>query len=296
MFTRDWLIDDRDYERCEYYNDRLRPQGIYHLLGGALQREGPVSTILTVTRSRNLGEFNAAELSLSRELVPHLQRATEMHQRLFAVTRQRDAMIRGLDGLRVGAILVSYDGRLRFANRVAEAILREGDGLTIRHGRLETRTPALMNALYPLIGEAARTGAGHGQASGGVLALPRLKGGDLHVLVCPFPMTDAELRGPVEPTALVFAGESGRKPVLRPPDLVRLYGLSPAEAKLVSGLTSRKTLDEYAETAGITLAPAKSQLQQIFAETGWHRQSDVIRGTLGNGIAQIASILLRNNS
>src|SRR3954471_4239933 len=46
LFTLGWLIDESDYERCEYFNDWRKPQGIYHLFSAALDKDGPASTFL----------------------------------------------------------------------------------------------------------------------------------------------------------------------------------------------------------------------------------------------------------
>lgn len=296
VFIPRWLVGDAKYECCEYYNDWLKPQGIHHLFSIPLDRERPLSTFLTISRSRKFGEFSAEELTLSRKLVPHLQRAVEMHRQLFAVTQQRDAVMQSLESLGVGAVLVTGDGRVRFANRLAERILARADGLSARHGRLEARTPAITASLHRLIGEAANTGAGLGEASGGVLALPRTEGDDLHVLVSPLPVGGGGWLGPAMPAALVFINEASGDFTLRPEHLTQLYGLTRAEAKLVSALVGGVSLDEYTELAGISLSTAKTHLQRIFSKTGWHRQSDVVRGTLQNSIARMAAMLMQIES
>lgn len=289
-FTPRLLLDQNDYERTEYFNDWLRPQGIYYLSSYALAKDGPGTTFLTLSRSRRSGDFNVGELRLARKLVPHLQRALAMHRRLFAATQQRDLLAHGLEGLGIGAILVDLEGHIRFANRIAEGFLHRGDALVARHQRVQARTLLATNSLHRAIRAAARTGAGLGQESGGLLALPRADGRSLQAMVCPFPISRADWAGQLLPSALIFVSDAARNVTLRPAHLQQLYGLSPAEAKLMSALASGKTLDEYVDPAGITRATAKTQLQQIFMKTNWHRQSDIVRGALASGIAQIAAM------
>lgn len=289
IFTPRTLFDQNEYERTEYFNDWLKPQGIYYLSSYALAKDGPGTTFLTLSRGQGRGDFATAELQIAGGLVPHLQRALEMHRRLFAVTQQRDLLAQGLEGLGIGAILVDLDSRIRFANSIAETFLCRGDGLIARQERLLAKTPIVTNTLHRLIRAAARTGAGLGRASGGVLALGRPDGSYLHALICPFPMNKVDWAGRLMPSALIFVSDATRNVVLRPSHLQQLYGLTRAEAKLMSALASGKTLDEYVEEAGIGRTTAKTQLQRIFMKTDWHRQSDVVRGALASGIAQIAA-------
>ena len=289
IFTPRTLFERNDYERTEYFNDWLKPQGIYYLSSYALARHGPGTTFLTLSRSQRAGDFGENELRLTDKLVPHLQRALQMHRRLSAATEQRDVLARGLEGLGMAAILVDQDGGIRYVNRIAETLLSRCDRLIARHQRLVAKTQTATNALHRLIRAAARGGAGLDQASGGVLALPGANGNHLHALICPFPMSKADWPGPLVPSALIFVSDATRDVTLRPAHLQQLYGLTRAEAKLMSALASGQRLDDYAKSAGIGRATAKTQLQQIFMKTDWHRQSDIVRGALASGIAQIAA-------
>lgn len=290
VFTPTTLINQHDFERTEYFNDWLKPQGIYHLCSSAVARYGDSATFLTLSRSRGTGDFGPVEMRLIRTLVPHLQRALELHRRLFTVTQQRDLLTRGLDGLGVGAILVDFDGRMGFANRIAETFLRRGDGLVLRHGRIGAKTQAASNTLSSLIRGAARAGAGLDyETSGGVLALPCEDGRQLHAMVCPLPVGKADWSGRPVPSALMFVADAARNVSLRPADLKRLYGLTRAEAELMCALANGTTLEAYAEAAGISRVTAKTHLQRIFVKTDCHRQSEVVRDALANGIAQIAA-------
>lgn len=289
VFTPTARIDRHAFERTEYFSDWLRPQGIYHLCSCAVARHGSGATFLTLSRSRRAGDFSPGELRRVRQLVPHLQRALVLHRRFFAATRQHDLLARGLEGLGVGAILVDLDGRIGFANRIAEGFLRSGDGLVVRHRRIRAKTQSVSNALYHLIKGAARAGAGLDHQAGGVLALPCGDGKHLHAMVCPLPVSKADWAGRFVPSALIFVSDATRSVTLRPADLEQLYGLTRAEAKLMCALVSGTTLEKYVEAAGISGTTAKTHLQHIFMKTGWHRQSDIVRGALANGIAQIAA-------
>lgn len=294
IFTPRSLFDRKAYERTEYFNDWLKPQDIYHLSSCTVARADDSATFLTLSRPYRAGEFAAGEFALVRTLTAHLQQGLALHQRLLAMTQERDLLALGLEGLGVGAILVDGAGHVRFANEIAEDFLRRGDGLVLRQRRLQARTAAATSALRRMINAAARIGGALDEGSGGVLALPCDDGRSLHALICPLPAGKIDQWGGRIASALIFISDAARNVALRPADLMRLYGLTRAEAKLMSALVGGQSLDDYADATGTGRATVKTHLQQIFQKMDWHRQSDVVRGALASGIAQIAAF--RNGS
>jgi DNA-binding CsgD family transcriptional regulator len=145
-----------------------------------------------------------------------------------------------------------------------------------------------------MINAAARIGGALDEGSGGVLALPCDDGRSLHALICPLPAGKIDQWGGRIASALIFISDAARNVALRPADLMRLYGLTRAEAKLMSALVGGQSLDDYADATGTGRATVKTHLQQIFQKMDWHRQSDVVRGALASGITQIAAF--RNGS
>jgi DNA-binding CsgD family transcriptional regulator len=71
--------------------------------------------------------------------------------------------------------------------------------------------------------------------------------------------------------------------------LCRVFGLTPAEAKLAAALAGGSTLGQYADRASIKIGTARWYLKQVLAKTGVHRQSELVRNviaTVGIGTAQ----------
>ena len=90
-------------------------------------------------------------------------------------------------------------------------------------------------------------------------------------------LRDGRLAELMRSGATARRGPDGRLERLR-----RVYGLTAAEAKLLSALMDGSTLQGYAGDAGISLATVKTQLAQIFAKTDCHRQSDLMREVYTN--------------
>lgn len=285
--TSAW-IDDASLRKTEYYNDCFARLDIFYSTALTLFREGKTYTAISLSHPLRVGDFTVDELRLYETLLPHLQRAVSTNRYLHAAALEREALTRGLERLAVGVILAAHDGRVLFANHVAEAVLNRGDGLSTQHQRLSALTPAVTQELHRRIREAADIGAGAGTQISGRFCLPCRSGDSMSLLICPFPLGAATVIGPTLPCALIFVAQSSQTTV-HPSDLREIYGFTPAEAKLVGALLTGMPLRRYAAVHGISTETAKTQLRQVFAKTGQRRQADLIRQILSNPIVQLLS-------
>jgi DNA-binding CsgD family transcriptional regulator len=58
--------------------------------------------------------------------------------------------------------------------------------------------------------------------------------------------------------------------------LSQLFGLTPAESSVTNWLVSGRTIDEYAQDRGVSLATVRSQLKTVLAKTGMSRQVQLV--------------------
>ena len=66
----------------------------------------------------------------------------------------------------------------------------------------------------------------------------------------------------------------------------RLFGLSPAEARVAAALCEGLSISDYSSAHGITRGTARFQLKQVLAKTGTERQLDLVRKLFSSVIAQ----------
>jgi DNA-binding CsgD family transcriptional regulator/PAS domain-containing protein len=292
------VMDDAAFERTEFYNDFLRRHGLFHAMGGFVVRSGSLAFLTGVLRSRERGAFQAAELARLKAVFPHLGRAARIHRQLAQAGGIAAGLTTALDRVPLAALLSDRTGRVVWMNQLAEALVRRGEGLRVRQGRLEAAVANGTTAeLRRLIAAAAIIGlhtprrrlAGVGGAldvnkAGGVLLLPRpwpLK--PLTVMVTPMsepaqPM-DIALDLP-RPEALLLISDPERAVQLPTDRLTGAFGLTAAEAKLAAALATGSSLTAYAETAQITIGTARWYLKQALAKTGAHRQSELVRNVI----------------
>ncbi len=309
------VMDDRAFERTEFYGDFLRRYGIFHAMGGFVMRSGSLAFLCGVQRSRERGAFAPAELQRMRALFPHLERAVRIHRRLVQAGGLKDGMTAALDRMPLAAILADRFGRAVWLNRPAEELVRHADGLRLRDGRIEATVNNGVSAELRrlILGAAAAADSGGGAPhpsaapaangddlprateAGGLLQLPRpwpLR--PLTVMVTPLAvpgrLADAALDFDLaRPTALLLISDPERAVQLPANHLARTFGLTGAEAKLAAALATGTSLTDYAGTARITIGTARWYLKQALAKTGAHRQSELVRhvisavGAMGAG-------------
>lgn len=96
---------------------------------------------------------------------------------------------------------------------------------------------------------------------------------------------------PGKGAAIVFV-HSGTGPSMVAEPLANLFALSPSEARLAVTIINGATLSAAATALGITEETARNYSKRIFAKTGTHGQSDLIRAAL-TGVATLARLETR---
>ena len=273
----DELIGRSELQQTEYYNDFAQPNGLTRVLVGIMSKHGSFASVISLIRDDAAAEHSAEDRRLLKALMPHLTRAVQIHRRLLPVSVLDGASVDALDCLASGVALLDGSGRTIFLNRAAERLLRQRDGLFVEHGCLVAALPQERDALRLLVGHAAQTTAGASLRGGGALPISRPSmRRPYSVLVTPLGRRHTSLHGP-EAAVAVFISDPDERAVGNIGALVRLFRLTPAEARLAAGIATGAPLTEVADTLGIGRETARTQLRSVFAKTGTTRQSELVR-------------------
>lgn len=283
-------LPEKDYIRTEYYNDYHRPNGIHHLMGGHLVRQGSRVARFGVHRPKNSQPFGDTEKRFMARLVPHLQRAFQISRQFAGLQRERDGAMASLDRLPIGVILVDKTARPVFFNHHADEIMQSCRGLALSATGMTAALPRETAAFQKLIREAIDTGNGTGLGAGGVMMLSTPSGkASLSVVVAPLKNDRAMLDLSVpHACAVVFVTIAERRHDFPLRVLSALYGLTPAEARLAKELANGSSLEEIAERYRITKNTVRNQLRAVFNKTGTRRQTEIVRLIL-NSAATLAN-------
>ncbi|PBB83966.1 MULTISPECIES: LuxR C-terminal-related transcriptional regulator [unclassified Mesorhizobium] len=271
------LLPREVYRRSEFYNDFCRPGDMCHSIGVVLANEPDIRVVFTCGRAEATGEFEHEHLDRLRRIGPHLVRAASVGLRLSRSEIARSANVEALDRVAQGVLIVAANGEILFANRAAEGLLTEADGIRIEKSALRATKPAQAAQFQRLIATAAE----RADAAGGAMALARpLPRRPLSVLVAPL-KTESTWFVTARPAAVA---DPDSAPRTMQGQLRNLYRLTPAEAAVAIAIARGEGLQAVADELGISLTTVRTHLQHVFEKTETRRQAELVRLIAASGV------------
>lgn len=156
-------------------------------------------------------------------------------------------------------------GRVLFANRRAEAMFRVGGPLVVRMGRLESSGGVDVAAAVDRV-------LATGQASSHRLMKTSAAG---ELMDWALMLVRAGGEGPPAPAPMHVVGllhaRGGRRPSGR--QLMQLFGLTAAEARVTRCLLGGLSPEEAADELAVSIATVRTQIRAVLAKTGSRSQA-----------------------
>lgn len=277
--------------RSQYYNDWMRPQQFRYTMGNTLLSENGLIANVTLMRPARMPTFSPEEVRAFDRLTRSMTRALRVAMRLEAAEAARGDAHTALDALGFGVLLLDADGMVLHCNGFARGLLRAGDGIVTRNGRLESADPRDARALQSLLAQARdREGAAldprplqialrrRAPQAAPLVARAVRCSGTRPTLLAPVAGTLVTIEAPAE------AADAADR-------LRTLYGLTVAEARLARALADGAGMRTAAERAGVGYGTARVTLKSLFDKTGTRRQAQLVarlaaearQGALGRG-------------
>lgn len=261
----------------EWYTDFVRPQGVIHSMAPVLDCRDGRTVSAPMLREESAGNYTDDEQLVLRSLVPFLEQAFRLHNRLSAAEASGAALRSLLDSLPNAVFLLDTDERVVGANLAAQELAAESDGLAVVGGRIVFDSRPLLATLSLLLRRITSHGLDSALAAGTVLRIDRPSGRQAYVAeLVPLARLASGVIHPLAEAALIVSDPAEKAPC-SPELLQRLFGLSQAESRLARLLVAGRDLADAAAELSISLSTGKTHLRHIFSKTGVNRQSDLIR-------------------
>jgi DNA-binding CsgD family transcriptional regulator/PAS domain-containing protein len=268
-------FDDAAWRKHPLYREIYRPFDLYDGLGTVLLRTRAYVAALGVNGRAWRGPFTERDLDTLRLLIPHLQRAMQVFLNLANQAAHRAIHEALWNELRDGVVLIDTAARPLWANRAAWTILAQGDGLSIRNGRLAAARRVENRMLEQAIAAVIATQNGRTLACAEPLAISRPSSARPYTLLAA-PLQVARPVLGCWPAAVLLLSDpeaTYETPVVL---LARLYGMTPREAELAAFLMQGIDLYDCAGRLGMGRQTARTHLSHIFDKTGTRRQGKLV--------------------
>ena len=181
-------------------------------------------------------------------------------------------VLASLDRLGVTAFIVNASGTVHQQNNSARNLLAGDEAISVANSHLRFSDPALNATL-----ESALRKATQAARRSSLFPVRAGKNEVYEVNVSPLQPAGDNERAPVLPLALVVIARPRPDAERIARRVRRLYGLTEAEARVVSALTLGETVEQIAVAHGVRVSTVRAQVRSIFEKTGVHRQTELVR-------------------
>lgn len=269
----DWqVLPKADLTASEYYNDFLIRRDMHGVLGLMVWRSGDEVAVMNLTRPRRRGDYQADDARILNPFMPHLRRAVALAQHLPRPEGDR-LSAELLDRWREAFLVVDETGLVVHANLEAEQILRCGDALRLRQGRLmatDAQSEVRLQA-------ALRTACSVCAPQGTQLSIPHAEDPRGYaVMVAPAGRRSGRLF-PDAARAILVIRDLARPRVPEAGELRAIFGFSRGQAAVAARLAAGRDVREIALDLGLSPHTVRRHLSDIMERTETSRQAELVR-------------------
>lgn len=260
------IVRREAFNGSEYYNDYIRPNGLETGIGLTMFRDEHCYFILSMLTGDRDTDRNLTRAELFTSIAPSLSRAFNYYRSgaYHAAALDLGEAIAS-DG-KIGLLLVNEHLRIVKTSTAAERALASGNVIgTDPLGRVRFKSPKIQSALRAMLERGSRERTARSYSNTEInLRLIRVGG-----------TKAAEFFA--GPMVAILLGRQAGELYANPAQLARNYDLSPAEVRVFMAVVSGDNVTGIAKAAGIGRETVRSQLKSIYAKTGTHSQSDIVR-------------------
>lgn len=268
------LFTEEEIRRDVFRQEFARPYGMGSFAAHLVAPVPGQVIAFSVMRASKRGEFETGELNDLDLLGRHAARALIVSTRLQAAAKLEHALAEALERLDCGALVVDRALTVLLANAAAGALT--GDGLSLSQRKLQASHRQDQGALDRLLQSAIVSAPSATNLE--AVALRRPSGRrPLIVQAIPLARHSAESAFLLGAAAIVIVIDPERQRRGDTTDALRLFGLTPAQARLASLIGEGHSRADAAEALAVSQSTVNDTVKQIYSKLGISRQSELVR-------------------
>jgi DNA-binding CsgD family transcriptional regulator len=267
------LVSLESWKKSELFNELAIPYDMPYVLTTLLHRSPKKIVALSLKTSSKHGPFHMHEAAKLKQVVPHLRRVLEIKDRLAVSQVRADTLVKSLDSLSFGIVILDDSGGVLEVSSTAEGIMSPADsGISQGTDRRLCLRGSAGAELYRWI----IAGAPPPTNVDGLLHVSRPSKSPLSILVCPLPEnTRSWITG--DPRWMLLLFDPDRRIQMSTELIARDLGISAREAEIAALLVAGHDINAIAERLKISIHTARTHVKAAFSKTGARSQSELIQ-------------------
>lgn len=272
-------IFDATYRKRDPYFDFARRNDIGDVTGLYCPSARNRRSVLGVQRELGARPYGADEKDVLQLLARHISIARRVEGQLGEAWNAATEMEAAFRAICSAALVLDGSGTVRHANSAAESLLKRGEGVTVRHGKLRFIDPVTQARFLDAVRGAV---AEIGRSSAYPIVLAR--GERAELWIAPLRPSNPRAGQWQVPLALAIINVGKVDATAIAWRMRQVYGLTPAEARVASLLALGNTLQDIASATAASEPTLRTHLRSIFGKTGTRRQAELVAVALRGSI------------
>ena len=235
------FIDEKGMNKAPFYAELLTQMDLRYFLSGVLVATADDYACISVQRSARQGHVEQDEIRLMKRLLPHVQQAFDVAQRLKGVCAANKSFEQAFDWIADGVAFVATTGAVIYSNEALRAMVRRNDIVRMRKNAIEFFTVDARTRFDAALGAVQRLQAGE-QPVPATMDFPvRRRAPDVPlyiVSVHPLVRTSPDCQAAVCDEAIVFIRDPLKRGNATSYMLREVFGLTETEASVAMALTA----------------------------------------------------------
>jgi DNA-binding CsgD family transcriptional regulator len=268
------ILPKSEFIRTEFYNDYLRRFKVQGVLKAYLLADGAQESYLSFGSRWNSSDWDSQHVNLLLDFVPALRCALRVNAR-FSGSLAHEGALAALDRLDDGVFVVDEYAKPILMNRVAQAMVADGDGVSIRDRALHLGNRSEAGGFRRLIESIVSAVSSGGEGTTLTISRPSQRK-PYRMLIAPVRGHRTEMFGRKD-AAIVFIRDPEKRGHEPDTGYIReCFGLTSAEATIAAEIMRGSSVKLTAKKLGVAVSTVQSHLKRVFQKTGARRQAELI--------------------
>jgi DNA-binding CsgD family transcriptional regulator len=275
------IIPYHEFLASPFYQEWARPQGLVDFLICRLDHSATSTAVVRVFRHERDGAVDGRARWRMRLIAPHVRRSVLVGRLIDLKTAETATYADVLDGIGAGVFLVDAGARIVHANIAGQVLLEAANVLRAVDGRMMAGDSGINETLRRTLAAAGSSDKAAG-IKRFVVPLTTRAGERYVVQVLPLTYGKPQRASVIPPAvAVLFVHKTALQAPSLPEAIVKSYGLTPAELRVLLAIVELGSVPEVARALGLASSTVRTHVLRLYKKTGAGREADLVKLVVG---------------